>query len=581
MGRSVRFLALAALALLLCASSASARFSLDESFRDAGGGAVRGKWFSGRRSLRDAAGDDADAIEDALYTSLPPLYVDVAVEGFGPAGSTFADQYLSAVPGAKVLVYDADDELGGNCNTEPIPPSDIPPGAPVSWQEIGTAAFENSALLNAIAMGAFGFPDPLYLIDAVAYANSVVPGIVQFFNPAQGPAQANYLYNFADPNATSPFPFFQYGLQTPTPEGLQAFGAALASYLQNVLLPYPYVNNYAWVDPLPPVLLQPFAQTMQQFGLQALDPLFTALCVGMLDYKNNLTMYVAAEVPLALVGIIGAIPVDPSGPQLGWIMLGGCDRLYSAIADRIGRQNVLLRTTVDGVAKRKYAPGPKAIKLKLKTVEDDGSITKRIVYAKKLVIAHARTVAASASMGLDSVEVNALSGLAAPNLYALQVDIQGPAAQPGSGYQLLNYNLFGSLPNPHVEYFQRGLPYGPAASILISSEVLSYAQIAAAVDASMATLKAVGAVTNYTILAEDDHLVFGPQFSLDKLTASPNGYTLLNQLQGYRQTYSIGSEQTGSPDTVKAWDMAYRLVLRLVAERQACLAANPRKPQNC
>ncbi len=487
------------------------------------------------------------------------IRVDYLVAGLGPGGISFMAQMRALNPNATMLGYDLDDELFGNCNTVPIPAGEVPPGPYPSWQDIGTSSFENSALYNALYMQQYNVSKGPFAIDSVAFADSYVPGIVQFFNPTQLPAPTTYYQNFADPAAQSPFPFFQYGLQTPTADGEQAFGEAIGR-LFGLEAKYPFLATYEWPDPLPEELLQDFGITMEQYDLAVLDSLITQVNVGELDYKRLPTMYVLAELPPTLLGILGVFPLPADGPQLGFVLAGGCARLYNAMADAIGREKLLTSTTLKGDMSRSHGRDGWPIRATLRSAEG----AERVVLARNFVIAHALTAETGRAYALDSTELDALAGLTAPNLYALQVDIQGPPASLPNGYLFLNYDLLAPLPDPRVEYFQRALPYGPAASIVISSRGLSADQVGAVVDSAMATLKAVGVATNYTVLAEDPHPVFGPQFGIEQLRASPNGYSKLAAIQGRRSTYHLGSHMTGSPDTVDVWNRSLLLARRLL-----------------
>lgn len=498
-------------------------------------------------------------------------FFDLVVEGCGPGGLALLRNYADAYPTAKYMCYDSDQELGGNCNTETIP--NPPPGAKVTWQEIGTAAFFDSKFVNQVmSRPPFNVTTPPYAIDAIAFANRVYPNSTFTLdptasgNPTSPGYQFNYLFNFADGSATSPVPGTSYGLQVPSEAGFGLFAAALQSYT-GLLARYPYSVNYAWPDPIPAELLQPFGLTMVQYNLFPMATLFQQIIVaGNGNYLTTPTIYVIAQAPLTLVLLL-------TQPGAGWAFNGGCDLFYERLVATLKPNSVTLNAYVDGRMSRSYGKGQNGAVFRLAVKQADGSVLRRQIHARKLVIAHAVTATVnSAHLDLDQKERTAFQCLRPSNQYAAQIAVEGPVTQnafnPVAGpapFSMLNFDFTGiPMATPRIDAISRGLPYGPAASIILGGEqILTRADAEAIIASAEAELIEAGKVQSLTLLQFDAHNVYGPQCAPEALAVSPNTYTLQRDLDGYRNTWWIGTQRTGSPSTVDAWNMGYLIVSKL------------------
>ena len=145
---------------------------------------------------------------------------DVCILGSGASGMFSLSELYKR--GYTVQLFEKNADIGGYCNTYPIP---APPGAP-NWIDIGVQDFANTKLLNASGFGQWE-------LDFVAWAQGFLPpGYVIIFDLTNPAAAPNYLVDMSTGQLIP--------VGTQSPAQLQAFAAAFQAL-------FGIVTRYSWL----------------------------------------------------------------------------------------------------------------------------------------------------------------------------------------------------------------------------------------------------------------------------------------------------------------------------------------------
>lgn len=114
---------------------------------------------------------------------------------------------------------------------------------------------------------------------------------------------------------------------------------------------------------------------------------------------------------------------------------------------------------------------------------------------------------------------------------------------------------------PGISTINRYLPYGPAAYGFAgqSNEFFSLSEASTVIEQDLSNIPSFQG----SLLLADGHSTefkgFRPIFDNELLSATPNGYALLNNLQGHRGTYYTG-QLLSTSGTFAVWNQASKLI---------------------
>ena len=457
---------------------------------------------------------------------------DLCIIGAGPSGLSAAA--FAKDRGASVLVIEKQAVFGGNSNTEFfIPPA---PGLP-NWIDIGTTAFPDTKKLNEI----FG---ETWTIDSAAIANRFAAfGI--FYLDLTNPANATPTYgaNFLTGQ--------NYGQFLPSPEQQGEIAAALQRLL-GIFAKYPFIEQSQWPSPMPAELLEPFSNIIQSYQLEPLIyPLFVQILNGgaVFNYSTELALYSLARLKPALIYILTV-------PNIGFSVVEGSIQMYNGMVNYVGSENVLLNSQVINAIRTDDKP----IVLDIKT-QNGQTTTYKTVECKNLLVAFPETLKSIQFLNPDGEEKKAFEDFYYTYDYTFEVNVNGPIADSGQGFTLLNVDMstpFDLQSPPNLAYIQRGLPFGPAQTPLLSSIALSDAQVRQIFQQQVQNIS-TDLLTNVSIVTYNAHDQYYPQLTKKNLASQKNAYKRIANLQGHRNTYWTGAG-ISTAGTVDVWQQSYNII---------------------
>ncbi|KAI9013598.1 hypothetical protein DFJ74DRAFT_682569 [Hyaloraphidium curvatum] len=469
----------------------------------------------------------------------PQRDCDVAILGGGSGGANTGVFLVDR--GYRVCVFEAEDTLGGHCDTEDIPKelSKNPPypGAP-DWVDYGVNIYTNTTFLNQ-----FGFFDPAYGPWKVRSDLHVARFSSRGVRPIDFRSYASPAY-IAD---------FSAGIGPIGP--LSGDFSALVGPLAAL---FAIVNQYPWLesaglfpDPIPSELLVPFSQFIA--ANPAIEPLvnsfFSAVLLsgGVGSYDKLTTLY-------ALLNLRRGILVLGLFQRTGLLPEGGCGNFYEGIARFLSRggNKVYFKSDVRNIVRT--ADG---VQLTVKV----GNQATKVYSADKLVVAIPQTLANLAILDLDDRERAAFADVRFREYYALGFGIEGGALSTVTNFSLTNLNLLagGTQPAPPtVTAFGRLVPYFLAPGFAYSDFPLDDNQVRSFVEAQIANIPQT-AIAKVTLERFYRHKGFQPHFPPEALARSPNPYTVIAGLQGNKGTFHVGALLSYAEST-KIWENAFRMV---------------------
>ena len=257
--------------------------------------------------------------------------------------------------------------------------------------------------------------------------------------------------------------------------------------------------------------------------------LFYGLVViaGFTDLDNTPAIYPLANMAPSVISFL-------TTNNTVFTIYNGCYQLYDGIRNYIGTENVLVNANI--VASNRPQFGHITL-----TVEVDSSIKE--ISCRKLVVSHPQVLSDLEYLHLDEAEINVFKHasvayyyVAAFNFESNILGVNAPVAidnfNPGNPYYYPNW--------PAITNVMRGLPYGPGAISACSNVSIAESDMLEIIKEQMN--KAVPVLfESYDIFVYKPHDRFGPHFDLPSLSASPNVYTQLSDLQGHLNTFWIGA----------------------------------------
>jgi len=337
----------------------------------------------------------------------------------------------------------------------------------------------------------------------------------------------------------------------PAPLPTLAFEEAYGRYLA-FCANYSWINNYSYPAVIPPALLVPFTQTIQTLNLSALNSIFfgflTSSGVGNLSEVTTLAA-ISALTPLVL-SITSTL-------DTGFTVNNGCVTIYEGITNYLGASNVITNFTTVSVIRPTGLFGeilPNVV------IGYNSYNEKPYVYTcENIISAFPQTLDNFQGWDLDSTE-EALFGQASWHAFynGIVSVTGGPASRAGFAPNVNPYDPLLTPVFPTITNVLRTLSYGPATVQAFSeTNDLTQAQITAIVKSGLANISASG-VLNTTLNFVQLHQ-YQPTPSNASLSARPNFYTKINNLQGHRDTYYTGALLTTSA-SYAVWNQALLLV---------------------
>lgn len=419
--------------------------------------------------------------------------VDVAIIGGGSGGIHAAIQLKDA--GAKVVVIEKKDQIGGHAETYTDPSSGIP-------ANIGVVIFEDTDVVNK-------YFDRLKVKKTKG-------------NPVAS-APTPQLYDFS---LGFPIPPQTQEQQATTQ---QAMADALKVYSEQVL------PKYAWVDqgfllpePIPKELSQPFGQFAVENGFAAFLPTIARFNWYPGNISTIPTLYGLKSLGPGLVKSLAGGFVSPAS--------GDTRTIYKAAAAELG-SSVLLSTTVVHVKR-----SSKGVVL----VVQQPNQAPQTIRARKLVVAAPPTLQNLEPFDLTNTERKLFSRLSGLGYFA------GVANIPGINGSFQNVGAQTPFNTPVIPgsngFFPSGTPNQVTLGVAFDTTDYTDSEAEDIVRKELATLAAVGAVPpdaaeKVTFPYVSNHAPYNLRVCGNEIR---NGYyRKLLKLQGSRSTYWTGATFAG------------------------------------
>eukprot|EP01091_Cochliopodium_minus_P007053 TRINITY_DN16992_c1_g1_i1.p1 TRINITY_DN16992_c1_g1~~TRINITY_DN16992_c1_g1_i1.p1 ORF type:complete len:488 (-),score=107.92 TRINITY_DN16992_c1_g1_i1:27-1490(-) len=451
---------------------------------------------------------------------------DVCILGAGASGmsaATFLDDR-----GYDVLILEKEDRFGGHCHTERFHSHE-----PIDWLDWGVQIFPDSGYDNNTGIGSWS-------LDSRKFAERFAPGTINYLNFSRVPA-SNYAFDF-----TNQIPI---GNNLPLPSG-PTTPEYIAAYinLQTILATrYPWIENADIPDPIPQELLLPLSDFIANNNLGPLEaPLFYPILFygGMGNHRNVTALF-------ALQNLRRGVTAMFSTPAAGFYVKNGCHSIYEGMARYLGKKNIILETEILGIRRRNSE-----VRINYREGGSKNKINQ--VTCGKLIVSFPQLLDKMDFLDLDEEETSIFSKVEANHYYTMLIDVQGPMAD--SSFNLANVNALAAdkiPPFPSILVLKRPMTYGPAAVYSYSLNDDSEAHMYNVVDSQLKLIPSA-ILTRASIVKTSKHY-YQAHFNSTTLASSPTPYTLLNNLQGNKNTYWTGALFSFA-ETVSVWEKTFDLI---------------------
>jgi hypothetical protein len=314
-----------------------------------------------------------------------------------------------------------------------------------------------------------------------------------------------------------------------------------------------YPTNW-YPDRIPNDLLQPFSQWIVANNMQPLLPVFQAFLnpSGIGSWDTTPAVWCILAVPPSILQSI-------NGVNAGFIILGGCQPVYDGIAVFLGTANVQLNSVVTS-AKRKSKKNGKSVTI---DVQNQITAAQSRYTCNSLIVAHPQTASNLAYADLDDVETQVFSQVRTRYFFNGVAEVSaGSFLAPFGIFSIRNEdqaNNFGQPDFPGLISLARNLPLGPVSILGSSDTPLSNTDFNALATTQIGRLTP-GGYLNATVSFTNYH-EYQPYPINDAINHPIGFYTQLRALQGYRNTYYIGTLASYA-GTYLVWEQAYDLIKR-------------------
>ncbi len=450
---------------------------------------------------------------------------DVCVLGAGASGMSAAVFLKDA--GYSVVVFESTSHLGGQCETFKFTTEK---DGQANWIDIGVQAFVNTSSANAAGLGPFTV-DTVAFVERFAGEGSAVP-LVGYSDPtryAVNLAQKNEGYILVNSSGTTSSLDFQ-----------------LAYYrLLTVVGSYPWLDTAKVPTPVPEELLLPFSDFITKYQL---EPIVSSILVpylffgGLGDFDRLTTLY-------ALLNLSPTISRVFTASEAGFMVTNGCQSIYQGIRDYLGEENVIMNAQVTNANR----PLSGAV-----TISGVVSGAESFSYTcGKLIVSYAQVPEKLTPLNLDETESAVFQNVKSRYYFAGEIRLAGPLNE-GNNFDISNLNSNGTTPVlPAITEIFRARSYGPAQVKASSNDLISLSSMTDVVKEQLSRLPS-GLVTGVTLVDLVYH-TFQPYFTTDELAKTNGSYTALANLQGYRNTYYVGSLGRFAASFL-VWEDSYQLI---------------------
>jgi hypothetical protein len=461
---------------------------------------------------------------------------DVCIFGAGASGMASAAWLKDR--NYDVVVFETRAYIGGHCNTQRFTPPH--PGLP-GWIDFGVELYPDTKKAQAAGIGNWTVDTLAFVQRFAGGVNATIP--VNF--SVLSSSEADYPVDF-----TTGFTIGYQAPSPPTPDYLAAFGR-----YEGFIAQYPWLTTYNYPAVIPPELLVPFSQTVQELNLYPLVGIFDGFLIngGMGNLTQVTTLSAVSQLTLLVLYIIGTY----GG---GFTVNNGCASIYEGITSYLGASNVVTNFTTVSVLRPTGLLGD----LLPNVVVGYNSYNKQpyVYTCQKVITAFPQTLDNFAGWDLDSTESQLFQHVSWRSYFNGIVTVTGGTVSTlSTGFQTLNFNFSDPLGTPTFPCLTdvlRPLPYGPAALFASAeTEDVTIAEITAIINKDLAVLRSTGLLTatvDFVTLHQ-----FQPHPDVASLSAQPNFYTRLYGLQGHRDTYHTASLVT-TAGSFAVWNQALQLV---------------------
>eukprot|EP00457_Paulinella_chromatophora_P003132 gb/GEZN01003138.1/.p1 GENE.gb/GEZN01003138.1/~~gb/GEZN01003138.1/.p1 ORF type:complete len:624 (+),score=87.50 gb/GEZN01003138.1/:36-1874(+) len=483
---------------------------------------------------------------------------DVCIVGGGAFGSAFA--VFANDNGYDVLVFDADPQLGGHCDTETVLdfPSGFPPNSHL-WIDIGAKVFSDTRIPGVNVINGV----PTFAIDMRQYMERFAgAGSAINIGPIKFPDASYPFYQYknqANPDIIIELPASAALSGLPTaclqqcangPNAactgcLTSFQTALATFKAK-LSQYPFLDK-GKASPVPAELLIPFTQWVElnNFGILYNDIFLPQLVFGGVTQLSKMAAYHA----LVFMGPTLNQLYEDFNPATtekgGFIIENGCQTVYDGIQEVLGADKLVLNSRIREIKRGK----------------DGISITDRgnTYTCKYLVMAFPQVVEQMSFLDLKAREVEIFGSVHVDGYMTGLVTMSNDPQSFALGYQNTSNPPPFLVNSPGLFGINKNL--GPAANLPIDAiEVYGYsdrfpytnAEKQVYIDNAKAQLQALvnkpvyngtgfdGVLATAVDLANID-IDFHEYVGRPDVSELTNYYINIDNLQGYKNTFWGGA----------------------------------------
>jgi len=337
-------------------------------------------------------------------------------------------------------------------------------------------------------------------------------------------------------------------------------GGGLTSQMQTDILrlftllvtQYPWLSSPSFPDPIPAELLVPFSQWVLTNQFTGLTEFFSQLTDNLGDYREVLALYVLPILSPVVLNFFFT-------PASSFEVKNGCSSIYAGITTFLGQENVYLNATITEVHRK----GNGHVQI-AGTNNFTGASFR--YFCDDVIIAFPQTLTNLDPWDLDATETAIFSQTRVRDYYWGTANITGPSIPNGFNIQFRNLSdPFVTPPYPGLVQILRNDDVAPAAWYAVSS-----IQPGQEIDSTTMSLKIqnefnlltnppLDLLSSVSITSFHQHQYQPHIENVTALQASPNIYTQIGDLQGYRHTYYVGA-LTGYSASFIVWENSYNLV---------------------
>jgi hypothetical protein len=486
-------------------------------------------------------------VENAVYAEEHDRLVsyDYCVVGGGAGGISAA--VYAYDKGYSVLVLERQSIIGGHCDTRPATPPGPPSPTQPDWVDVGVQIFPDTFFMN-VALNKTKNTGG-WAVNSRAFFQRFT-SVINFENSIEAVPHTNYA---VDPEhgytPSTPLP------PQPAPDQafFEAFGRLMAFYGQ-----YPWLDNGQLEGPVPAELMGPWSQFVVAHNLSALSSVFQGfLQAGGLGNWDLLTTY------FALRNLAPTLSQGIGIPGAFFVGNHGCQSLYDGIVNYIGAENVYTSVNITQVfrPKENRKNGRTVIRGTIPKPTNASETQRFVASCGQLVIGFAQTLAKLEVFDLDEKEQQFFANVKTRQYATGRINVAGPiTATPV--YNLIHLDVTRPFNNVVNSWLMLNVKvsYAPTNFLGFSDNLTTSADFRALVTAQL-NLVPPTLITSFNFTELFFHEYY-PYPSNADLTTQKGFYTKLEDLQGRRNTYWVGTLLSGLQAHHAIFDKSYRLAVK-------------------